>query len=420
MKQTDLKKIRSMLARDGILFSRDLLPSLLLSVLLATICCIAGTAGALGSGRQAAPAAVALVDEEDSFRSRVALNTVFHQEYISSIMTIQEESTREEALEKMESGCYGAVIVLPEGFLEDFMHGIPCSGYLFVSDSLENEQEIIRAVADFGERLITAGQAGIFSGEQVIRDSGLPSEVHTRFLETANGKLLSFAFGAYSSLFTVEYVSYGSTGVSLPEYFGACWLVFLLFLTGLFFPDLYITDCRGSVSARLRSCGIRASHFLPGKVLYPFLFRAVLLFVFLLLLRLFGIYRTDLSAMSVLLLLAACLYVSLLTGLTSVALSVKGGWSVLILASSAVFLFLAGGMVPGAMLPQSFLKASLYTPFGPALQLVLSAIGGTADRAPDNYPLISTAVLLLYSAAALFSAVRFYRGEHTQEEEVRL
>ena len=391
------------LRRDLKLFFHDLIPAVVLTLLLAVCCVIAGLAASKGAERQTDPVDVALVDNEDSLLSRMGISMVTDQGYMSSLMTIGREANADEALKKMEAGEYGAVIDLPDGYMEKIMHGENCTGTIYVSDALENEGEMIEAIADFGSRLLTAGQLGVFAGERVIAQNGLGEEVHAQFLEDTNARLITFALDAYDSVFTFEVLDYGDTGMSMTDYYAACWIVLLLFVVGLFFPGLYITDCKGSIYARLRTRGMSDVNFMLGKIIYPAIFRLLLCAVIA------AVFKARFLPLAI-----AAVYITLLTSSIAVALSKRGGWSVLIIAISTIALFMQGGLVPRTMLPEILPALAQYTPSGAALEAVIYAMGGKAD-------LIGAAVVAaIYTALSVMWVLGTLRDMPKGNEEVRL
>lgn len=396
----------ALLKRDGRLFLRGLLPALILTCLLAIACGVASTAASKGAERQTDPVKVALVDNEDSLLSRISISMVTDQSYMSSLMTITQEDDESVALEKMREGEYGAVVSLPDGYMEKIMHGENCKGKIYISDALENEGELIESISDFGARLLTAGQLGVFAGERVIAEKELGEDVHSQFLENSNAKLITFALDAYDSIFSFEVLPYASTGVSMTMYYAACWIVLLIFVVGLFFPELYITDCKGSIYARLKTYGMSSFEFMFGKVLFPTIFRIAIAIITSIILKFDAVGTLTMCVLS--------LFASLITSNLAVALSKKGGWSVAILAMSAVCLFIAGGLVPRTMLPEILPKIAMYTPFGAGLSMVLSCV---KQEAPEIKSIIIAAIY-----AAIFIAVAFNAQRHfpKSNEEVRL
>lgn len=391
-----------MLKRDGRLFLRGLIPALLLAMLLIACCAAALVSAVNGAKQENVPLKVALTDNEDSVLSRISVSMVTGQDYVSSLMSI-EQCDEKTALDGIKNGKYAAAVILPGGYMDSIMHGNDCKGKIYISDALKGEGEVIRAIADFGSRLVTAGQCGVFSGEYLVNSSPALSAYYTNYIEDSNTGLINFAVGAYDSVFTFEVLEYSNTGVSLTYYYLACWIVLVLFVCGLFFPDLYTTDCKGSIYARLRTCRISRFDFLAGKILYPFIFRVCILIPAALLL----------SSKAFLVLVIAAFFVTLMTSGISVALSKKGGWTVAILGITAACIFMAGGCLPRAMLPEVLSKIAAFTPFGVIQSIVIYALGGSFSK-------VQAVLCVAYAVAAIVVCLHFLQVLDTHSEEVRL
>lgn len=418
-------KLLSMLKRDMRLFLRDLGPAVLLTCILAVACTFAGMAARSGAERHTEPVKVALIDHEDSILSRISISMVTDQSYVSSLMELEQAEDIDEALSDMSDGKYGAVVELPDGYMEKIMHGQSCRGKIYISDAIGNEGELIEAIADLGSRLLTAGQLGVFAGERVIENAGLPEEVHSQFLDNSNSGLITFALDAYDTVFSFEVLPYGDTGISIQLYYAACWIVMVMFITGLFFPDLYISDCKGSIYSRLKTYGVNRFSFIFGKILYPAIFRILIVLIAIFAAgKIFpGAFASSGSMLHVVLIFSAvCILVSYITGNLAVALSKKGGWAVAVLALSTVFLFMAGGLVPRTMLPEILPKLVLYTPFGSALALVVNALGGSLGGFAGKEYAVSQAVMVcaVYIVLITVFVMKTLSNMPKSDEEVRL
>ncbi|MDO4939850.1 MAG: ABC transporter permease [Lachnospiraceae bacterium] len=413
-----------MLKRDMRLFLRGLIPAAVLTCLLVIACIFAGMAAKSGAERHTEPVKVAFIDHEDSVLSRISINMVTEQSYVASLMDLSQVDDTDQALRDMADGKYGAVVELPDGYMEKIMHGEKCAGKIYVSDAMGNERDLIRAVADLGSRILTAGQLGVFAGERVIREQGISDEIYARFLDNSNSSLITFALDAYDTVFSFEVLPYGETGISMAMYYVLCWFILILFIVGLFFPDLYISDCKGSIYSRLQTCGISRFRFAFGKILYPILYRIMLVVIAVLAAKkiapeCFG----DSGTLEVIVMLAiVCIIISLITGNLAIALSKKGGWAVAILASSAVCLFMAGGLVPRTMLPEILPKLVIYTPFGSTLTLAVSAFGGRLSGFTDGGGTVICALIVsaVYVAVFVLAAFRIMGRMSKSDEEVRL
>ena len=413
-----------MLKRDMRLFLRGFGPAVILTCLLIISCVFAGMAAKSGAERHTEPVRVAFIDHEDSMLSRISISMVTDQSYVASLMDLSQVDDAEEALNDMAEGKYGAVVELPDGYMDKVMHGEKCAGKIYVSDALGNEKDLIRAVADLGSRILTAGQLGVFAGERVIREQGISDDVYNEFLNNSNSQLITFALDAYDTIFSFEVLPYGDTGISIAMYYVLCWFILILFIVGLFFPDLYISDCKGSIYSRLETCGISRFKFAFGKILYPVIYRVLIVVIAVLAAKKLSpeSFENTETVKVILVMILISVIISFITGNLAIALSKKGGWAVAILASSAVCLFMAGGLVPRTMLPEILPKLVIYTPFGGSLALAVSAFGGHLNGFTDSISTVLRAVIVsaVYVTVMIIAAMKTMGRMSKSDEEVRL
>ena len=417
-------QLLSMLRRDMRLFLRGFGPAVVLTCLLAVACALSGIAAKSGAERHTEPVDVAFIDHEDSMLSRISISMVTDQSYVASLMNLSQVDDTEDALKDMAEGKYGAVVELPDGYMEKIMHGEKCNGRIYISDALGNEKDLIKAVADLGSRILTAGQLGVFAGERVIREQGLSDDVYDEFINGSNSGLITFALDAYDTIFSFEVLPYGDTGISIAMYYVLCWFILVLFIVGLFFPDLYISDCKGSIYSRLKTYGVNRVQFMAGKVLYPAIYRVLITITAILIAQKILPDCFEGADMWKVILLFSMInfFISFITGNLAVALSKKGGWAVAVLAASAVSIFMAGGLVPRTMLPEILPEIAIYTPFGAALAIAANAFGGSlggfasADMAMPQALIVCAVYLVLFICAAMKTLVNMPKSD----EEVRL
>ncbi|MEA4964258.1 MAG: ABC transporter permease [Oscillospiraceae bacterium] len=374
-----------MLKRDLGLFLHCLLPAALLTAVLALACAAAVRALAPGAGDPYTPVTVAVVDREDSAASRILLHAV--GDGIAPLLTVarMEESA---AMTALQDGSCAAVILLPEGFLDNIYTGTEAQGRIVLSSAAASHSDVAASVARYGETLLSAGQYGVFCGESLLLRDALGEEAHSAYLRQTNPLLLNEAMTADTRYFTVEETGYAGTSMTTAAYYAACWLTFALMLCALFFDRLCTADCTRGMLCRLRACGVRDASFLCGKVVYPLLFRAV--FTAAALLALSRAAALRVGAIPLLSAAAALLFLSLVG--VWLTLCGKNGLTVNAAVSFAGLL-LCGGLIPRQMLPDSLLLLGACTPFGAAQSLLSPLFGGTLSA-------LSVAAAVLYSAVA--------------------
>ena len=361
----------AMLRRDLRLFFRCLLPALALTAVFAALC--VGAAGAVRPGAEGGytPARAAVVDDEGSTLSRMLVQGVARTDYVSRLLEITSLG-REEAMAALAAGELAAVIVLPEGFVDDIRTGREGVGQIWLSSAAAAHGEVVAGVASFGQLLLAAGQNGVFSGERLIGRHGLGEEFHQRFLTRANAALLAEAMGADGAYFTLEVTGHADTAMSADSWYAVSWLALLLMLSAVLFARLYTADLSRSTLCRLKGAGVGDGAFLAGKLLWPLLFVSALLAAGVgALSRWLPVAVTPLSVLGA----AGCALVCAAV-VGALLLCLEQGVPAAA-AMAAAGLFLCGGIVPRQLLPGPVLTLGELTPFGAAQGLLRPLLGGS-------------------------------------------
>ena len=391
--------MRPMLRRDGFLFLKDLRPTIIITIIMLLICTGSMFAVLRGSQSIYTPVSVALVDQEDSLLSRIAINLVSNQSYMSSLLSI-EKTDSQQALEGLYNGSYAAIVQLPEGYITDITSGQQGNGTIMLSDAISSNAEVVEAEANLGQLLLAAGQYGVFAGERLVAEHGLGAEYHSDFLEVSNARLLANATNAYDDYFKVVTVPYSGTSLTVSAYYASLWITFVLFLSGLFFNNLCTKDSTPSMYGRLSAIGIRRFVFVLGKVLYPLLFRILLFGGVIAILSRFLTMNFNIAALFFAAL--ALIIITIFTSCLMMGLSRTGGAQGAIIIISTAGLFLSGGVIPLNMLPDWLSNIGRYLPMGTASSLLGPLFGG-------NVSLVSILFCCLYAFIALFICLRFLK-----------
>ena len=239
-----------MLKRDFPLFLRCLGASALLLILLVSVS--AGVAAVMirATNAESDKIQVAIVDNEDSVLSRILIQTVGDTEYIRSLIevgTMEED----EAHRAIREGQCAAAVFLPKNFVNDMAHGVQSAGRVYLSPMLAAQGDIIASTLRFGERILVAGQYGVFAGERLLRKYAADSAARDTFLTLSNTGLLGTAISGSSTYFTNEILYHGSKGISTDVCFSLGALTSLLFLISLFFTPLFLQDYNRGTLCRL-------------------------------------------------------------------------------------------------------------------------------------------------------------------------
>ena len=382
--------MKSMLKRDLRLFGRGVIPALVLTLVLSLGCGLAAFAISRSEEAGAEPVRFALVDQEDSLLSRIAIHVVMELPGIQVSLAV-DKTDEKTAREGISNGTYVGAMILPDGFTDYVLHLQQFSVTLLLSEKAAQAADLVSEIAHLGQTLITTGQYAILAGENQMIRADVPDALYNELNDRMNDVLLDHATSLELSSFQIETVPYAGTGLSAVSWYALCWLTLLLMFTGLFFGALYTTDLGRPILLRLYASGITPKGFSAGKVLWPFLFRAVLLLgaAFFLV----SLMPLSVSFLSVLSAAACVLFLSVLTASLAILLSKNGAWIFAVLSLGAAGLLLTGGLIPRSMLPEFLTVIGDLTPSGAASALLLPLFGGR----PGVLPLLAAlayAVLL--------------------------
>ena len=371
--------------RDLKLYVRSLLSALLLCAILSAVCVAAAFALMKTADNSAETAKVALADNDNSLMGRVLINTI-EEAYLSSLLDVTRTDELS-ALEGVKNGEYVAAIVLPVGFIDNVSFGSGCEGMIYLSNKARSEAHTIASIVEFGERLMVAGQCGVFAGERLIKEDGLTADVHAQFLDGANADLLNEALGFNSKYFAFETVDYHGTGMPTKSYYALCWLLLFLFLISLFFIPLFVTDCNRGMLIRLFSHGIGPVRFMSTKLVLMVATRGLLLGAACMVFRKLGIVFPD--VMSVVFAIVGILCITLVGTALTMCLGdgITGN-----VVSVVIGMFLCGGIVPLPMIPEAVATIGKFTPYGTAKAFLEPLFGAAADPEAMTVGIIYAAV----------------------------
>ena len=393
-----------MLKRDGILMLRGAVSALLLMLLLSLIAGLSLYAVLTGAREGKSPIRVALVDQEDSLTSRMATGMIRRQEFVSSYISF-EDADEEEAVRGVAEGRFAAAVILPEGFLGKILHGQEGEAWVVLSESASSMAGLVGELARFGGRMLTAGQYGVFAGQEVLWAKGLSDEWEASFLVKGNADLLDYAVDVFTAGFRLERMTFEGTDLDPVPFFAVCWLTLVMILCGSFFSGLYRTDTNRPVLSRLYALRITPAEYLAGKILYPFLFRLV--FLAAAAAGLSALTEVRFTAGGIASAVLGLLLVSVWTGSVGVLFSEKGGFGGIFFAAGALGIFLCGGLVPRHMLPPFLRILGEMTPSG-ALAGFLGPLFGDRLRL---LPLLSALVYTVVLGAAVLRYLRRIPGK---------
>lgn len=108
----------------------------------------------------------AVLPENDALAKQVT-SMLSSLESVKSICDFSYIS-REECLEGMENGTLLAALLVPEGFVQDIMNGVNTPVPVLLPENAGVESRIFKELADAGAQTLSAAQAGIYAGDELL------------------------------------------------------------------------------------------------------------------------------------------------------------------------------------------------------------------------------------------------------------
>ena len=122
---------------------------------------------ALYGGQAAGRITVGVALPENDILAKQVTSMLSSLESVKSICDLSYMS-REECLEGMENGELLAALLIPEGFVQDIMSGVNTPVPVLLPENAGVESRIFKELADAGAQTLSAAQAGIYAGDEVL------------------------------------------------------------------------------------------------------------------------------------------------------------------------------------------------------------------------------------------------------------
>lgn len=343
-----------------------LLPKLLLVLIVSALFCSGiYTAGKeLLSQNNRIKLPVALVLPENDTYAGIAFSFLEHMDSIKSTCSF-ERTTKDNALDMLESGEVYAAILIPDSFIEHILNGTNTPATLVLPREGSVESLLFLTLADAGVSTLATAQAGIYAMDEVLISCGKVDDI-ARAEEALNELYLSYALNR-DRLFDTEKLSATGT-LSLKEHFICSGIVLFLLLSGMGSYDYFREE-----SAGLKM--ILRRQKLSGVLLFAIKLMAVTLVYTAVLFPLgaiTGLIPVSGFASFFLLVLTTQVYLYLF----SLFCSQQGSYIIGSAIASVLFLFLAGGFVPSIFLPTTVRNLGNMLPGGLFFYLAQSMFKG--------------------------------------------
>ena len=316
------------------------------------------------------PVAVAM-PEEDPLAKQVVriLSTLDSVKSVCDFVYMDRDS----GLEALQKGEVYAMLDVPENFVQDIMNGSNTPVTVWMAEDIGIEGRIFCELADAGAATLSAGQAGIYAGNELYRIYGLEQRIGG-MEQDLNKQFMDYGLqrSVYFRHRTVE-----ATGdVGAVQFYEISVYVLFLFLAAIPVSG-YLLPWKKTMVRKLKAAGVGTGSQVGARIagMGVLLFLGSLPVILILTVTEQLPWNRMMAAVWPLSCMAAA---SLVVLLYQIAGNLLGGIMLLFFVMTGQH-FLAGGILPLVFLPASLRKLAPWLPSSVLMDSMKMAVSGIWD-----------------------------------------
>lgn len=177
---------------------------------------------------------VALVVEDDSKYTRMAISYIMEEESVKKMCTFTEMSL-DEAEQALLDGTAFAAVVIPKDFLAGILNGVNIPARIILPEKGMNSQsKIFRELINAGTTDLATAQAAIYAVDDLCYVTGIDAVSEAE--DYLNKKLMLYALRRNTYYGKIQFSDTGD--LSVAEFYIAAGIVLLLLLSGITCCDI--------------------------------------------------------------------------------------------------------------------------------------------------------------------------------------
>ncbi|OOE14613.1 ABC transporter permease [Fictibacillus arsenicus] len=320
------------------LFAMMLFPLLLLGITYL------GLKPLLDEKKWVEPFAVAIVDEDNTFETKLLMKQYEESEELQAVLSFQKTNGKT-ASEMLADNEIAGMVMVPDGFTQGIRRGKNIPVTVIGNPERPFQAELLQQVMVSNANLISAAQSGANAAFHYLRKMGLSSE---EFATYRDAIITDFTLQALNrnKIYETETLS-AFGGITPVEFYSLSGVLILLLIGGLFGMSLTARGEQTALRERLSLQGVRSSVFFFGNIISVFMLLVIQSFVLTLLF--YSVTKTW-SLLATAILLAYCLAVSSLFALCQEFFQRNGAkWG------AGILLVVGVTATSGSVLPLSYL-----------------------------------------------------------------
>lgn len=397
-------KVIALLRKNGIVFLKSSVISVIVCIVFAAGCVLAAKALSDKNAKSYTQMKIAVVNNDTSENSALAvklltssvksLNAVFS-------MSVMEES---KAFEEIENGNISGILLIPDGAIEGYLYGNDIPITLYVSDSSPYEALILRQIGETGKKMLSSGRSGTYTVQRIMYEKG-SKEKYTEISDRINMTLLSKTLGAYSDMTSWKTINISGALVPLVPHHMLCFFAFFILCSISLWGNFVLHDTVPSLLQRTICSSVSCFQIVVSKILYILIFDITATILFFIT----SSYVTDCSVnFKPLPIFAISMFLSSLTVLLFVLVGKNA--SLLISALSIIGIILGGGIIPVSLLPSFLANIGTLLP-NRFIYSALSSVYTDESKVFLSVTAIVLAILMTFASSELLKIKSLYKED---------
>ena len=399
-------KIIALLRKNGLLFLKSSVISVIVSIVFAAGCLLAANTLSDRNAREYTKLKIAVVNNDTSDYSVLAVKLLTNS--VKSLNAVLSMSVMEEdiAFDEIKHGNLNGILIIPDGAIEGYLYGNDIPMTLYISDTSPYEHIILKQIGETGRRMLSSGRSGTYTVQRIMYEKG-NKDKYDEISDRINTILLSKTLGAYSDMTIWKNVNLSGAIVPLIPHHILCFFAFFMLCSVSLWSKFIINDISPSVLQRMFCSKINPFEVIISKVIYIFLFNIIVTILFFLSSKFFSDYDIHINLLCV---TVTSLFLSTLSVFMFIVIGKNS--SFIISSVSMIGIILSGGIIPVSLIPSTLANIGVFFP-NRLIYIVLSTIYTNENNISHIIIMASFSILFV-----IISAFYLKRKSLFKEEEI--
>lgn len=398
--------IIALLRKNGLLFLKSSVISVIVSIVFAAGCLLAANTLSDRNAREYTKLKIAVVNNDTSDSSALAVKILTNS--VKSLNAVLSMSVMDEnkAFNEIENGNINGILVIPDGAIEGYLYGNDIPMTFYISDSSPYEHIILKQIGETGRKMLSSGRSGTYTVQRIMYEKG-NIDKYNEISDRINTTLLSKTLGAYSDMTIWKNINLGGAVVPLVPHHILCFFAFFMLCSVSLWGKFILNDSSPSILQRMFCSKINPFEIVISKAIYVFLFNVIVTVLFFLSSKLLS--DTDIR-FNLLCIAVTSLFLSTLSVCMFVIIGKNS--SFIISAVSILGIILGGGIIPVSLIPSSLANIGEFFP-NRLIYMVLSTI--YTNEHNISYIAIMSVLSIVF---VILSALYLKRKSLFKEDEI--